>query len=165
MARADEPTQPIGGHSFLDPLLELGRRGTAKVSTDADSHKQVGLDRTSGVLAILGLLLVADCRIGNPLLELGQRIEHFLTAIEDPDGLSAPLDGNHLTRRQDWTHRPQQERQPPWPVRTGACSKQGGTSADAAPNPSYSSRRDDQTPPAAIHLALFTHRADPRRLV
>src|SRR5262249_33299080 len=57
----------------------------------------VVLDRAVLVLAVRRLLRRVGIRIGEPRIELRQRLEHRLRAIDDPHDLAAPLDVDLLS--------------------------------------------------------------------
>jgi hypothetical protein len=160
VAGTQETARPVGGHAVSAAGLELGRRRAAEVGTDADGDQDLGLDRARLVLAILRLHVLVGLRIGHRVIELGQRFEHVLAAVDDPHRLAAPLDGHHLTGLEladiDFNRR------------AGCLGPLGRQHAgqerherSQRPRPADGSSRDDKSPPSAVHFALIAHSADP----
>ena len=160
MARTEKAAHPITGHTLVGTGLEFLGGRTAEVRANTDYDHNFRLDRTGIVLRVGWLLILFRLRICNGISQLGQRVHHFLGAIDDPHRLAAPLDSHHLTRFKladiDF-HR-------------CACSlgtlgrKQAGDErheCSYSPRTAHGRGRDDQTPPPAVHFSLIAHNADP----
>ncbi len=80
------------------PFLELVGGRAAQMGADADDDEVFRLDRAFLALDVIGLHRALRLRVGDLVVDLLQRLDHFLGAVNDPHRLAAPLDAHHLAR-------------------------------------------------------------------
>src|SRR5439155_14833112 len=98
VARTEEAAEPVRSQTALCARLQLGGRRATQVGADADQNQKLRFYGAIFVLRVIGLNGTIRGRVRDSRIHLFDVPEHLRSTVQDPYGLSAPLDAHHHAR-------------------------------------------------------------------